>query len=96
MGGDRMQPTLSQREINDAEWQNPDNWNGCGIPYRVYFSKKDSRLWVGMWRNSWLSPNTINLGHPWGPTVFGVIMAVSMCVAAAVGWLASRDYLLKH
>jgi uncharacterized membrane protein len=32
-------------EINEKEWQNPDNW---GAPFGLgfYFSKKDSRVWV--------------------------------------------------
>jgi len=29
-----------QEEINQAEWENPDNWS------TIYFSKKDSGTWV--------------------------------------------------
>ncbi|MFM1902144.1 MAG: hypothetical protein RLZZ440_44 [Planctomycetota bacterium] len=32
---------MSQAEINDAEWRNPDNWSGG-----FYFSKRDTRTWV--------------------------------------------------
>jgi len=30
----------TQDEINQTEWENPDNWT------TIYFSKKDSRPWV--------------------------------------------------
>ncbi len=50
---------MEQREINQAEWNNPDNWSGPSW-IRLYFSKRDSRTWVP-------KPNpalgkTINLG----------------------------------
>ena len=32
---------MNQRELNDAEWANPSNWSEG-----LYFSKKDSRVWV--------------------------------------------------
>lgn len=32
---------MNQREINDAEWANPDNWS-----MGLYFSKRDQRVWV--------------------------------------------------
>lgn len=32
---------MNQNEINQAEWENPDNWS-----MGIYFSKKDSRVWV--------------------------------------------------
>lgn len=32
---------INQKEINRAEWSNPDNWS-----VGFYFSKKDSRTWV--------------------------------------------------
>ena len=36
-----MEQKQSQKEINQAEWSNPDNWS-----VGFYFSKKDSRAWV--------------------------------------------------
>ena len=30
----------SQQKINEMEWKNPDNWT------TIYFSKKDTRVWV--------------------------------------------------
>jgi uncharacterized membrane protein len=32
---------MDQKEINKAEWSNPENWSGG-----LYFSKRDSRTWV--------------------------------------------------
>ena len=48
----------TQDEINQAEWENPDNWT------TIYFSKKDSRSWVPKKnpRHGW----TINFGSPYG------------------------------
>jgi uncharacterized membrane protein len=34
-----------QDEINQSEWDNPENWSGPGWR-EFYFSKKDSRTWV--------------------------------------------------
>lgn len=36
---------VDQKAINQAEWENPDNWGGPRW-MSVYFSKKDSRTWV--------------------------------------------------
>jgi uncharacterized membrane protein len=51
---------MSQDIINQAEWENPDNWSGPRM-LSHYFSKRDSRLWVpkqipGL---GW----TLNFGH---------------------------------
>ncbi len=35
---------MDQREINEAEWRNPENWSGSFGGF--YFSKKDTRTWV--------------------------------------------------
>lgn len=50
---------MNQNEINEAEWNNPDNWSAG-----IYFSKKDSRVWVPKQIRSmgW----TINLGQKKG------------------------------
>ncbi len=47
-----------QKEINEAEWRNPDNWS------TIYFSKRDSRSSVPKRnpKHGW----TINFGHPKG------------------------------
>ncbi len=51
---------MTQDEINEKEWGNPDNWSGPGF----YFSKKDSRVWVPK-SIPWMGW-TLNLGHPTG------------------------------
>ncbi len=53
---------MTQQEINDAEWRNPDNWSDKVIG--VYFSKRDSRIWVAK-QQPWLGW-TLNLAHPAG------------------------------
>lgn len=35
----------TQEEINQAEWENPDNWSGPKW-IAFYFSKRDTRTWV--------------------------------------------------
>lgn len=32
---------MDQREVNQAEWENPENWS-----VGLYFSKRDTRTWV--------------------------------------------------
>lgn len=59
-----MSEPRSQDDINREEWSNADNWSGVWL-YRVYFSKRDSRVFVPIWRNSRFSPTMINLGHRW-------------------------------
>lgn len=57
------EPTMTQSQINQAEWENPDNWTAPkGMV--VYFSKKDTRTWVPKqkpWQGS-----TLNLGQKSG------------------------------
>lgn len=49
-----MRVSKAQEEINQTEWENPDNWS------TIYFSKKDSRIWVP--KRSTKSGFTINFG----------------------------------
>lgn len=53
---------MDQQEINRREWENPANWSG-GI-FGLYFSKKDTRIWVpkSIPAFGW----TVNVGHPAG------------------------------
>ena len=53
---------MTQQEINQSEWENPDNWSDSKMG--VYFSKKDNRLWVPK-KKAWQG-STINFGHPGG------------------------------
>ena len=53
---------MNQDDINQKEWESKDNWSG-GI-FGLYFSKKDTRIWVPKsipW-TGW----TVNVGHPAG------------------------------
>ena len=61
-----------QQEINHAEWLNADNWGGPKT-LAVYFSKKDTRVWVPQQKPSigW----TLNLAH-----TGGVLWLVGICV----------------
>lgn len=54
---------MTQDEINQAEWNNPDNWGGPDW-IAVYFSKKDTRSWVPK-RIPWMG-YTLNLGQTSG------------------------------
>jgi uncharacterized membrane protein len=53
---------MTQQEINDQEWKNPDNWSGSLAGF--YFSKKDNRTWVPK-SIPWMGW-TLNLGKPAG------------------------------
>lgn len=53
---------MMQEEINRAEWENLANWSHP--VFGVYFSKRDSRIWVPKRTPSW--GWTLNLGHPSG------------------------------
>ncbi|MFC1834814.1 hypothetical protein ACFL2Q_08785 [Thermodesulfobacteriota bacterium] len=54
---------MTQDEINQAEWENMDNWtSSTGLA--VYFSKKDTRASVPK-REPWQG-STLNLGHKSG------------------------------
>jgi uncharacterized membrane protein len=49
----------TQREINEAEWHNPENWK-----WIIYFSKRDSRVFVPLLRSeAFFGQFTLNLGH---------------------------------
>ena len=61
-----------QQEINHAEWLNGDNWGGPKM-LAVYFSKKDSRVWVPQQKPS--IGLTLNLAH-----TGGVLWLVGICV----------------
>ena len=53
-----MKDNRTQDEINQAEWENPDNWS------TIYFSKKDSRTWVP--KKNPKHGSTVNFGSPSG------------------------------
>jgi uncharacterized membrane protein len=77
----------TQREINDAEWRNPENWAGIG-PFKAYFSKRDSRIWVPLlWNSRAFSPATINLGHRYGLFALSLLFYMIIGIVAVIGWV---------
>lgn len=73
---------MDQREINEAEWKNPDNWSGPGL-VTFYFSKRDSRTWVPK-SIPWMGW-TMNLGKPAGALwLTGFLIGTPLLVVAIV------------
>jgi len=62
LGNKNKEDKMNQDEINKSEWENKNNWSG-GI-FGLYFSKKDTRIWVpkSIPALGW----TVNVGHPAG------------------------------
>lgn len=67
----------AQAEVNRREWEDADNWGG---PHgtAVYFSKKDSRVWVPHRRPGF--GRTLNLAHTAGITWMVLICAIVIVV----------------
>ncbi len=69
-----------QDEINQAEWENPDNWT------TIYYSKKDSRVWVPKQNPSygW----TINFGSvsgaKWIYYLFGLFLLLGTILGVSI------------
>ncbi|MGB1580585.1 MAG: DUF5808 domain-containing protein [Nevskiales bacterium] len=78
-----------QSSINQEEWHDPDNWGGPAA-LEVYFSKRDSRIWVRK-RIRWMGW-TVNLAHTGGVLwLFGIILAsIGLVVASAVYTIGFR------
>ncbi|MFC1454424.1 DUF5808 domain-containing protein [Verrucomicrobiota bacterium] len=74
---------MTQEEINQAEWKNPDNWTKGSKMLCVYFSHKDSRTWVPK-SIPWMG-STINLGKPAGVAwLIGFLLGIPLiCVLIA-------------
>ena len=67
---------MDQQTIKQAEWTNPNNWRGPRW-VSVYFSKRDSRVWVPKRISAfgW----TINLGRPGGVAwLFALALGLSL------------------
>lgn len=76
---------MNQKEINHAEWKNPDNWSDSVIGF--YFSKKDTRTWVPK-KIPWMGW-TLNLAHPAGARwmlaiIVGLPVSAALLIAAAI------------
>lgn len=76
---------MNQREIDEAEWKNPENWSGPGL-FVFYFSKRDSRTWVPK-SIPWMGW-TVNLGKPagakWLIALFGLSVLLLVLTTAAI------------
>lgn len=78
-----------QAAINVEEWHDPDNWGGPRW-LEVYFSKRDSRIWVPkrIRKLGW----TVNLAHTGGVFwFFGIILgSMALVIASAVYTIGYR------
>ena len=73
---------MDQRQINDAEWQDPKNWHGGWLG--VYHSQQDSRLWVPK-RNP-IMGWTVNTARPAGlALVIAPFLVALVVVVVALG-----------
>ena len=54
----------SQDDVNQAEWENPENWTAGSNLFCVYFSRKDTRIWVP--KKIPAMGSTLNLGQRGG------------------------------
>jgi len=79
----------TQRDINEAEWSNPDNWGGVGV-WRVYFSKRDSRILVPTSRSKIFGGTIINLGHSWGGMLRNLFLTYWIVVIGFLIWIARK------
>ncbi|WP_256377982.1 DUF5808 domain-containing protein [Paraferrimonas sp. SM1919] len=73
---------MEQAEINQCEWGNPENWSGPKW-LGVYFSKKDSRIWVPkpVAYTGW----TLNLAHSSGVACLFTMFGLALLAAVAAG-----------
>jgi hypothetical protein len=74
-----------QDQINQAEWENPDNWGGPDL-IAVYFSKKDTRTWVPKKnpRAGWVQNLATRSGVYWFWGLFiGIILFCNLVWAVA-------------
>lgn len=81
-----MKDNRTQDEINQAEWENPDNWS------TIYFSKKDSRTWVP--KKNPKHGSTINFGSSYGARwiyyLFGIFLLLGGCFGVIIASVIMR------
>ena len=66
---------MTQDEINQAEWADPDNWSDRIVG--LYFSKRNTRTWVPK-RIPWMG-FTLNLAKPAGAWwLIGILLGVCL------------------
>ena len=75
---------INQKEINRAEWSNPDNWS-----VGFYFSKKDSRAWVPK-SIPWIGW-TVNLGSREGAFwMIGFLMGLPLQIVLLMSFACGQ------
>lgn len=73
-----LTPDIEQREINQREWNDPQNWS-----VGFYFSKQDSRTWVPK-RPPWMGW-TLNLATKAGALwMIGFLVGIPLLVVISV------------
>ncbi len=94
--GQKQELLARQKEVNQREWNNPDNWGGPKS-LAVYFSKKDSRVWVPQQRPG--IGCTVNLAHTGGVMwLVGICMGMILVMATLsifVGDLLTRCFNME-
>ncbi len=69
---------MTQDEVNKSEWEKDENWGGPRWG-AVYFSKKDTRIWVPK-KIRWMGW-TANLAHTAGVSWFvGILFGIPFIV----------------
>ena len=70
---------MNQDEINQREWNNPDNW---GRVFAFYRSRLDTRVWVPK-QKSWMG-RTLNFGNPVGRLWALLLVLLPIALVAVV------------
>ncbi len=76
---------MNQEEINQAEWENPDNWS------TIYFSKKDTRSWVP--KKNPKHGSTINFGSPSGSLWIYYLFAFFLLLGGFFGAILASVFM---
>ena len=72
---------MKQANINQREWENPDNWHGPDWR-AVYASKQDCRIWVPK-KIPWMGW-TLNLGHSAGQYCLVGLIAATLTLIITI------------
>jgi uncharacterized membrane protein len=84
--------SFDEQDKNRAEWENPENWGGTRL-IPVYFSKRDSRLFVP---NRHLFGWVMNYAKPAAMYILMVAYLAGVLVPATVLILAARAQAQKR
>ena len=79
-----MSDSERQKQINKAEWENEENWSGGFLS--LYFSKRDTRVWVPKRRPR--MGLTLNLGRSAGARLFVFLLLLPTLAMIGVLFLA--------